>query len=267
VTADATALEISGLGKSFGGVDALSDVGFRVGHGEIVSLIGPNGAGKTTAFNCLTGMQRADKGTATGRDREGREFPLLGRKPNEITERGVARTFQNLRLFKGMTVLENVMVGRHCRSRAGILGALLRDRRTLDEERRIVSDSMRYLDEVGLGARAGDLAGSLPYAEQKRLEIARALATEPFLLMLDEPAAGMNPAETAELERMVLALVARHSLAVVLIEHDMRLVMGLSRHIVVLNQGRVIAEGAPQEIQSNPEVIRAYLGDEALAHA
>jgi len=122
-------------------------------------------------------------------------------------------------------------------------------------------------EEVGLGARAGDLAGSLPYAEQKRLEIARALATEPFLLMLDEPAAGMNPAETAELERMVLALVARHSLAVVLIEHDMRLVMGLSRHIVVLNQGRVIAEGAPQEIQSNPEVIRAYLGDEALAHA
>ena len=267
MTTDSIALEVSALSKSFGGVAALADADFHVEHGEILSLIGPNGAGKTTAFNCLTGMQRPDQGTAVGRDREGNEFPLLGRKPNQIAERGITRTFQNLRLFKGMSVLENVMVGRHCRSHAGILGAMLRTPRTLAEERRIAEDSMIYLDYIGLTARAGDLAGSLPYAEQKRLEIARALATEPFLLMLDEPAAGMNPAETSELEQVIQALVERYSLAVVLIEHDMRLVMNLSRRIVVLNQGRVIAEGTPEEIQRNPEVVRAYLGDEALAYA
>jgi branched-chain amino acid transport system ATP-binding protein len=253
-------LKITGLSLSFGGVRALDRLDLAVNPGEIAALIGPNGAGKTTFFNCLTGLYPPAEGEILLNPGQGGEISLKGLKPHQITEKGLARTFQNIRLFAQMTALENVMIGRHCRSRAYILGALLRDPATRKEEQDIVDKSYAILERLGLGGYVNELAGNLPYGAQRRLEIARALATEPLLLLLDEPAAGMNPQETMQLMQTV-AEIAADGISILLIEHDMRLVMNLCRRIFVLDYGKKIAQGTPAEIRSNPEVIRAYLGE------
>jgi len=254
-------LEARGLSAAFGGLRALDDVDLLVFEGEIAALIGPNGAGKTTLFNCLTGLCLPSAGDLHLVPADGRRRRLDGLAPNRITALGVARTFQNIRLFPEMTALENVMVGRHARTRAGVLGALLRGPGTRAEEREIAADALALLVKVGLAAVAGEPAASLPYGLQRRLEIARALATRPLLLLLDEPAAGMNPRETAELDELIRRLRAEAGVTILLIEHDMRLVMGLAERIVVLDYGRLIATGTPAQVRTDPAVIRAYLGD------
>jgi branched-chain amino acid transport system ATP-binding protein len=247
---------------TLGGLSALQGLDLEVNPGEIVALIGPNGAGKTTLFNCITGMHRPTAGEILLRRDGGAAERLNGLKPNEITERGMARTFQNIRTFPYMTAVENVMIGRHCRTSAGILGAIFRGPRTRAEEAQTVSRSYELLRRVGLGHHADDLAANLPYGGQRRLEIARALATEPRLLLLDEPAAGLNPLETAELDALIQKIRREEGIAILLIEHDMRLVMSISDRAFVLDYGRKIAQGTPQEIRSDPAVIKAYLGEE-----
>jgi len=259
-------LKVQDLGMNFGGLRALDAVDLDVKKNEIVALIGPNGAGKTTFFNCITGIYPPTEGDVLifpqGKDRPKR---INGLKPNTVTEKGLARTFQNIRLFPNMTVLENVMIGRHCRMRAGVLGAVLRGGSTMREEKAAVEDSYAILEKIGLDSFVNEFAKNLPYGAQRRLEIARAMATEPFLLLLDEPAAGMNPNETRDLDELIKRIRDEEGISILLIEHDMKLVMSLSDRIFVVDYGRKIAQGTPEEIRNNPAVIKAYLGEETDA--
>ena len=247
-------LNISGVNKRFGGLQALTEVGIKIMQGQIYGLIGPNGAGKTTFFNVITGLYQPDSGS----------FELAGKPyspsaPHEVARAGIARTFQNIRLFGEMTALENVMVGRHVRTRQGVFGAIFRHKAAREEEAAIRRRAQELLDFVGIGAFANRTAKYLSYGDQRRLEIARALATDPQLLALDEPAAGMNATEKLALRELLVKIKAEGR-TVLLIEHDVKLMMGLCDRITVLEYGKQIAEGLPAEIQKNEAVIKAYLG-------
>ncbi|MCF6335255.1 MAG: ABC transporter ATP-binding protein [Spirochaetales bacterium] len=255
-------LETKNLTMQFGGLTAVDNINFKVNSGEIVALIGPNGAGKTTFFNCVTGVYTPTSGDIFIAPNKTSPQRINGLKPNKVTEKGLARTFQNIRLFQNMTVLENVMIGRHIKLKSGLLGAIFRPKATMDEEQKVIQDSYDILTELGLEQYVNELAKNLPYGAQRRLEIARAMGTEPALLLLDEPAAGMNPQETKELDEMIVKIRDVNKISILLIEHDMSLVMSISEKIFVVDYGKLIAEGSPDEIKQNPDVIKAYLGDE-----
>lgn len=258
-------LEVKGLTMDFGGLRAVDTVSLDVCTGEIVALIGPNGAGKTTFFNCVTGIYKPTRGDVLVHPPAKKSQRINGFKSNRVTTIGMARTFQNIRLFQNMTVLENVMIGRHCRTTTSILGAILRGAKTMRQEQETIERSYDLLEKVGLSNYADEFAKNLPYGAQRRLEIARAMATDPFLLLLDEPAAGMNPQETRALDELIVRVRDTEKIAILLIEHDMKLVMNISDRIYVMEYGKEIAQGAPMDIRNNPKVIEAYLGEEADA--
>ena len=255
-------LRIKSLTKLYGGVVAVNNVSFDVKEGEIISLIGPNGAGKTTIFNCITGLSRPTKGEILF-NFNGETMEISTRKktlkPDAINYLGIARTFQNIRLFNNLTILNNVKVGRHPRSKKNFAGAILRTRSQRNEEKDILKSAVRYIVFVGLEESIMEIASNLSYGAQRRLEIARALATEPKLLLLDEPAAGMNPKETGKLMDLIRK-IRDMGITVLIIEHDMKVVMEISDRIVVLEYGRKIADGNPIEIKNDPAVVKAYLG-------
>jgi len=256
-------LELARVSKRFGGLSVLQDVSFTVPEGKVFGLIGPNGAGKTTVFNLITGLIAPSGGTIRFK---GQDLP--GRQPHRITRLGLARTFQNIRIFKEMTLIENVIVGMHAHLGYGVPGWLLSLPGFRQQERKARERAHELLSWVGLDRKAGDIADNLSYGEQRKLELARALATEPKLLLLDEPVAGMNSGEKVELMAGITQITQR-GYTIFMIEHDMRFVMGLCERIAVLNFGRIIAEGSPDEIKNNPDVIEAYLGreDDAVAEA